>query len=126
MLTERELVAVARRALAEGRAFKQGWYDDGDGESGPSGGATPTVAWGRVRLTISRNGSCDLWFAGKADRWGMPRYFSVYGTHMGSGHWGGTGPKDFWVDRAREQIRDAVQQRCEKPESWVIPGWCKE
>lgn len=47
---------IAGRIMAEGKPFASGWSDEGDGESGPSGGAIYGIRWGQLYLSIRGNG----------------------------------------------------------------------
>lgn len=47
--------------IEEGEPFEDGWYEDGDGESGPMGGTTFGYRHGDDEVELTSNGSVLLW-----------------------------------------------------------------
>ena len=74
-VTKDGAIRMARTVLENGKPYEAAWYDDGDAESGPSGGRNFGMKWGRLRLEFGTNGSVYLF---------TNRYWQVYGMGPGS------------------------------------------
>ncbi len=94
--TQRAL-EIANRIIHEGHPFERAWYDEGDVESGPSGGSNFGYRLGQAEVYLTQNNSVVLYARPRrSDEYDTGMYVMLYNTSTnGRAHWGDSARKDL-------------------------------